>query len=171
MAVACGLPTPSTRFVVDVTPGVNADKAKAIHDFIAGPQHFPSFTEIFDRTVEFNPTRTAASLRRGILHNAHRVADGPDAGSWEWNYDRRSMTEYEMPPMVDLWEDVGAVRCPYLLVRGGVSPVVDDDDVAELLRRQPAAAVVVVADAGHSVQGDDPLRLAELIEGVLSPGG
>ena len=157
--------------VVDVTPGVNADKAKAIHDFIAGPQHFPSFTEIFDRTVEFNPTRTAASLRRGILHNAHRVADGPDAGSWEWNYDRRSMTESEMPPMVDLWEDVGAVRCPYLLVRGGVSPVVDDDDVAELLRRQPAATVVVVPDAGHSVQGDDPLRLAELIEGVLSPGG
>ena len=46
-----------------------------------------------------------------------------------------------------------------------------DDDVAELLRRQPAATVVVVPDAGHSVQGDDPLRLAELIEGVLSPGG
>lgn len=149
--------------VVDVTPGVNADKAKAIHDFIAGPQHFPSFTEIFDRTVEFNPTRTKESLRRGILHNAHRVATGPDAGSWEWNYDRRSLTDVEMPPMTDLWEDVGAVTAPYLLVRGGVSPVVDDDDVAELRRRQPDVEVVVVPDAGHSVQGDDPIRLAELI--------
>ena len=154
--------------VVDVTPGVNADKAKAIHDFIAGPQTFPSFTEIFDRTVEFNPTRTAASLRRGILHNAHRIADGPDAGAWEWNYDRRSLTEYEMPPMVDLWSEVSAVRAPYLLVRGGVSPVVDDDDVAELVRRQPDATVEVVAAAGHSVQGDDPLRLAALVEERVS---
>lgn len=149
--------------VVDVTPGVNADKAKAIHDFIAGPQYFASFTEIFDRTVEYNPTRSASSLRRGILHNAHRVTDGPDAGVWEWNYDRRPLTEYEMPPMVDLWDDVGGVQCPYLLVRGGVSPVVDDDDVAELHRRQPGAAVVVAPEAGHSVQGDDPLRLAALI--------
>lgn len=149
--------------VVDVTPGVDAEKAKAIHDFIAGPQYFASFQEIFDRTVEFNPTRTAASLRRGILHNAHKVVDGPHAGSWAWNYDRRSMTEYEMPPMVDLWEDVSSVRAPYLLVRGGASPVVDDDDVAELVRRQPNADVVVVPEAGHSVQGDDPLRLVELI--------
>lgn len=149
--------------VVDVTPGVNADKAKAIHDFIAGPQHFATFGELFDRTVEFNPTRTASSLRRGILHNAHRVTTGEHAGSWEWNYDRRSLTEYEMPPMVDLWADVSAVTCPYLLVRGGVSPVVDDDDVAELVRRQPAARVELVPDAGHSVQGDDPLRLAQLI--------
>ena len=74
-----------------------------------------------------------------------------------------------MPPMVDLWTDVSAVVCPYLLVRGGVSPVVDDDDVAELMRRQPSATVVVVPDAGHSVQGDDPLLLAELVSGVLSP--
>jgi len=153
--------------VVDVTPGVNADKAKAIHDFIAGPQHFGSFTEIFDRTVDFNPTRTAESLRRGILHNAHKVRVGEHAGSWEWNYDRRPLTEYEMPPMVDLWDDVSAVECPYLLVRGGVSPVVDDDDVAELRRRLPGARVELVADAGHSVQGDDPRRLAELIREVL----
>lgn len=152
--------------IVDVTPGVDAEKAKAIHDFIAGPQYFASFGEIFDRTVEFNPTRTRESLRRGILHNAHKVTSGEHVGSWAWNYDRRSLTEYEMPPMVDLWADVSAVTAPYLLVRGGVSPVVDDADVAELMRRQPSARVELVADAGHSVQGDDPLRLAELIAEV-----
>ena len=145
--------------IVDITPGVNSDKARDIHAFIAGPQSFASFSEIFDRTVEFNPTRTHASLRRGILHNAHRVEDG----SWEWNYDRRRLTVEDMPSMDDLWEDVSSVTAPYLLVRGGVSPVVDDADVAELRRRQPDAVVEVVADAGHSVQGDDPLRLAALI--------
>lgn len=145
--------------VVDITPGVNSDKASEIHAFIAGPQTFATFSEIFDRTVAFNPTRTASSLRRGILHNAHRLDDG----SWQWNYDRRSMADIDVPPMDELWDDVSAVQAPYLLVRGGSSPVVDDDDVAELRRRQPEVDVIVVPDAGHSVQGDDPLRLTELI--------
>jgi pimeloyl-ACP methyl ester carboxylesterase len=41
--------------------------------------------------------------------------------------------------------------------------VVDDDDVAELVRRQPDAEVVVVDGAGHSIQGDQPLALADLV--------
>jgi pimeloyl-ACP methyl ester carboxylesterase len=56
---------------------------------------------------------------------------------------------------------------PLLLVRGGTSPVVDDEDVAELTRRNPKARVVVVAGAGHSVQGDKPLELAEILKGLL----
>ena len=149
--------------VIDVTPGVNNDKAKDVIAFIAGPQTFPTFGEIFDRTVEFNPTRTATSLRRGILHNAHRMADG----SWEWNYDRRPMDVERLRIGVNLWEDVSATTCPYLLVRGATSPVVDDDDVAELLRLRPDATVVVIDGAGHSIQGDKPLELAALIRPML----
>jgi pimeloyl-ACP methyl ester carboxylesterase len=40
---------------------------------------------------------------------------------------------------------------------------VSDDDEAELLRRQPTARVEHVKEAGHSVQGDQPLELAALI--------
>ena len=51
-----------------------------------------------------------------------------------------------------------------MLVRGmRVGSVVDDDDEAELLRRLPSARVEHVAEAGHSVQGDDPLALAGLL--------
>ena len=56
--------------LVDITPGVNAEKAKAITDFVNGPEPSPSFDELLARTIEFNPTRTESSLRRGILHNA-----------------------------------------------------------------------------------------------------
>lgn len=149
--------------VIDVTPGVNNDKAKDVIAFIAGPQTFPTFGEIFARTVEFNPTRTATSLRQGILHNAHRTEDG----SWEWNYDRRPMDVERLRIGVNLWEDVSMTTCPYLLVRGATSPVVDDDDVVELLRLRPDATVVVVEGAGHSIQGDRPLELAELILPML----
>jgi pimeloyl-ACP methyl ester carboxylesterase len=160
--------------VVDVTPGVTRDKAAEVHAFIEGPQSFGSFAEIFDRTVEFNPTRTPESLRRGILHNAHRLSDG----SWEWNYDRGLTSadddrgvpeEGVVPDGGDLWNDVEAVVVPTTLVRGGTSPVVDDDDVAELLRRQPDAEVLVVDGAGHSIQGDRPLELAAIIADRITP--
>ena len=55
-----------------------------------------------------------------------------------------------------------------MLYRGADSGVVGDEDVEELLRRQPDAEVVVVADAGHSIQGDQPLELARLLASRLS---
>jgi pimeloyl-ACP methyl ester carboxylesterase len=52
-------------------------------------------------------------------------------------------------------------------VRGSLSPVVDDDDVAEVLRRNPSAIIEVVEDSGHSVQGDKPLELAQILAARL----
>ncbi len=68
-----------------------------------------------------------------------------------------------MPGIDELWDAVGRVKVPLLLVRGGTSPVVDDDDVAELLRRKTDARVIVVEGAGHSIQGDKPIELAAII--------
>src|SRR5947209_4356998 len=56
--------------LVDVTPGVNEEKASSIVQFINGPESFSSLDEILERTIAFNPTRTESSLRRGVMHNA-----------------------------------------------------------------------------------------------------
>jgi pimeloyl-ACP methyl ester carboxylesterase len=155
--------------LVDVTPGVNREKSSAIAQFIDGPEYFTSFDEILERTVTFNPTRSESSLRRGILHNAVEDADG----RWRWRYDlpRRGSGVGDggsiMPGLDDLWGAVERVRVPFMLVRGSLSPVVDDADVAELQKRNPAAEVEVVAAAGHSIQGDKPLELAQILAGRL----
>ena len=151
------------RFVlVDVTPGVNREKASAITAFISGPETFANFDEILDRTALFNPTRSVSSLRRGILHNATERDDG----TWSWRYDRFSLPEgAAIPDFGNLWDVVDAVSVPFMLVRGADSPVVDDEDVTELRRRSPGVRVEVVEQAGHSIQGDQPLVLAELIQG------
>jgi pimeloyl-ACP methyl ester carboxylesterase len=152
--------------LVDVTPGVNREKGSSIAAFINGPASFPSFEEILARTVEYNPTRSVSSLRRGILHNAVQQPDG----SWVWRYRRwRVLGEGEgegaaaHPDFGSLWDAVDSVHIPLMLVRGADSPVVDDDDVAELRRRVPRARVEVVEKAGHSIQGDQPLVLASLL--------
>ena len=154
--------------LVDITPGVTGEKAKAIHDFVRGPATFASFDDLLARTTEFNPTRSESSLRRGILHNAKQLDDG----SWVWRHrrdDNAVMGDTDAPradPAL-LWDDLEAFAGPITLVRGmREQSVVDDGDVAELLRRRPDATVVEV-DAGHSVQGDQPLELAKIIKGAM----
>ena len=151
--------------LVDVTPGVDGEKASQIVQFVNGPELFTSFQEILDRTMLFNPTRSEASLRRGVLHNAREYDDG----TWRWRYDlpRHGSGEGEsgtiMPGLDNLWSAAGAYGGPMLLLRGATSPVVSDADVAELQRRNANAEVIVVADAGHSIQGDQPKELARII--------
>jgi pimeloyl-ACP methyl ester carboxylesterase len=152
--------------LVDVTPGVNAKKSKAITNFVNGPESFDDFDSLLARTIEHNPTRTVASLRRGILHNARQRADG----SWVWRYARLrpasddNAADGGHPNFSFLWDAVSNFTAPLMLVRGMLpQSVVDDEDEAELLRRAPHANVVRVPNAGHSVQGDTPVELAEMI--------
>jgi pimeloyl-ACP methyl ester carboxylesterase len=165
IALTASAPDLVRRLVlVDVTPGVDRDKAAPIAQFIAGPESFESFDEILARTIEFNPTRSESSLRRGVLHNAVEREDG----RWVWRYQRPRIVENdEMDIPADfatLWDDVDEVKVPIMLVRGAApGTVVDDADEAELRRRQPRARVELVEGAGHSIQGDRPLELAALL--------
>jgi len=151
--------------LVDITPGVNGDKTSDIAAFLSGPETFATFDEILERTIQFNPTRSVSSLRRGVLHNSVQLPDG----TWAWRHQvGRPSTEtglhVERPDFQSLWDALESIRVPVLLARGSRSPVVDDDDVAEFHRRRPHDAVIVVEDAGHSIQGDQPLVLATIIE-------
>lgn len=168
IALAAARPELVRRLVlVDITPGVTGEKAKAIHDFVRGPATFPSFDELLARTMEFNPTRSESSLRRGILHNALQLDDG----SWVWRHrrdDYQAMGDTDdpeqRPDITALWDALESAGAPLTLVRGTrEQSVVGDDDVTELRRRRPDATVVEV-DAGHSVQGDQPIELAAIIE-------
>jgi pimeloyl-ACP methyl ester carboxylesterase len=154
--------------LVDITPGVTAEKAAPVTNFVNGPASFPSFDDILQRTIEHNPGRSVSSLRRGILHNATQREDG----SWVWRYARfrAEPTSTAHPDFTDWWGAVSALRVPIMLVRGLAWSVVDDADVAELLRRQPSTRVEGVEGAGHSIQGDRPLELAALIEDFVFEG-
>jgi pimeloyl-ACP methyl ester carboxylesterase len=158
--------------LVDVLPGLKAGHAQHIADFVRGPATFPSFEDILARTVQYNPTRSESSLRRGILHNALQLEDG----SWVWRHSRWRLEDSafadlpdglegrDAPVAEDLLEVLGRVDVPVLLARGmRPDSVLRDEDEDELRRRLPHAEVVHVADAGHSIQGDQPVELAATI--------
>lgn len=183
--------------LVDITPGVNRAKAEPILEFISGPVYFDSFDDILARTIEHNPTRSEASLRRGILNNAKELPDG----RWTWRWDptraeeggasskgtaekneiaetgtateedaseTSAGAEHDLEFFRSAWDAIDRIGVPLVLCKGSESGVVGDEDVEELLRRCPAAEVIVVPGAGHSIQGDKPVELAGLIEEFLS---
>ncbi|MFZ0665620.1 MAG: alpha/beta hydrolase [Acidimicrobiales bacterium] len=156
-----------SHVLVDVTPGVNAAKSRAVTDFINGPETFASFDDILSRTIEHNPGRSAQSLRRGVLHNAVRTDDG----TWVWRWARHRAPfggETQVPDFAALWDALGRETAPLMLVRGMRSAVVDDADEAELRRRRPDARIEHVENAGHSIQGDAPRELAQLLTSFVS---
>lgn len=167
-----------TMVLVDMTPGVTRAKAQQIADFVNGPESFDSFDELLARTIEFNPTRTESSLRRGILHNAEQREDG----TWVWRHARHRV--FQRDPQADgggadphdidqmtsralLWDAIEHHDGPVVLARGmREQSVVDDADEAELRRRRPDARIEHFVEAGHSIQGDMPVELALLIDEV-----
>ena len=150
---------------------MNSEKSKAISNFVNGPQAFPDFEQLLARTMEHNPTRSESSLRRGILHNAHQLPDG----SWQWRYDRTHGRLNESAQgkdfgFTELWDDVSRINQPTMLLYGEVrlGAVVWDDDLVEFRKRMPNARVEFVEGAGHSLQGDQPVELARLLNDFIA---
>jgi pimeloyl-ACP methyl ester carboxylesterase len=154
--------------LVDVLPGMRAQRVQHITDFVNGPPTFASFEEILARSMRANPNRSESSLRRGILHNAEQLPDG----TWRWRWaphldplgaHRRHKSAGGLLHE-GLWPELETIRAPVLLVRGmRAGSVLGDEDEAALRERCPEAQVARVAGAGHGVQSDAPVELARLI--------
>lgn len=152
--------------LVDVTPSAperHEQMTKAQLGAVAlvkGDRSFPSFAAMLDVTVAASPHRSRNSLRRGVFHNAKQLDDG----TWTWRYDSLRVGD----GFVGLWDDVPSITMPTTLVRGAKSFFVNDDDAATFAAGAPGfQRTHVVADAGHSVQGDQPAALVEILRGVL----
>ncbi|MCW2513210.1 MAG: alpha/beta hydrolase fold protein [Mycobacterium sp.] len=129
---------------------------------VKGDREFPSFAAMLDVTVAAAPHRDRNSLRRGVFHNSKQLVDG----TWTWRYDSfRTGDGFE-----GLWDDVPAITMPTTLVRGANSFFVNDEDADAFSEGAPGfRRTQVVPDAGHSVQGDQPAALVDILRGILNP--
>jgi pimeloyl-ACP methyl ester carboxylesterase len=152
--------------MVDVTPSAPqrhselTDAQKGAVALVQGPRSFPSFQSMVDMAVLVSPNRSRESLRRGVFHNSKQLDDG----TWTWRYD-----EFRKADGFDgLWDDVPNLATPTTLVRGADSAFVNHEDADEFARTAPGFnAVHVVPNSGHSVQGDQPLALIQILRDVL----
>ena len=132
-----------------------------MRSFLAGPQVFASRDEIVDRAREFGIGRSRASVERGVYHNTRQREDG----TWVFKHHLANGGAMFSTDFTGLWEPLGSLRVPVLLVRASRG-FVSDGEVDELRRRLPSVEVVTL-ESGHNVQEDEPVELAEVVESFL----
>jgi pimeloyl-ACP methyl ester carboxylesterase len=156
---------PRALVVIDTGPASNRAGGRAIIDFMRQPAELDSVDDFIARSIAFNPRRDPRLLRRSLLHNLMQLPDG----KWTWKYDRRHFGRIDETQQdeyrVALWEQVGKITCPVLVVRGAESQVFPADSAERFARMLPNGRLVEIARAGHTVQGDNPADLsAALLE-------
>jgi pimeloyl-ACP methyl ester carboxylesterase len=74
----------------------------------------------------------------------------------------------------DLWVPFEGMRCPVLVVRGGVSDVLSSSTVEEMVGRGAECAAVEVEGVGHAPALTEPEALGairEFLAPLRAPGG
>lgn len=156
---------PLALVLVDISPEVRAEGVEEIRNFIEASNVLPSFEDFVERAHAFNPRRSLENIRSRLSHNLRRTDDG----NWTWKYDPRlrnpggSIGEIEK-----LWEEIPAIACPVLAVKGAESPVVSTDSLKRLVSTITNCRSVEIAEASHSVMGDQPEAFARKVLDFLS---
>jgi pimeloyl-ACP methyl ester carboxylesterase len=153
--------------LVDVGPEARVTGARRIWEFTATPAELNSVDEFVERAVSFTPLRDPRLLRRSLLHNLRQLPNG----KWTWKYDQRHRGRLDMQELIDrhrkLWEEIPQITCPTLVARGALSDVFLDEDAEKLAKALPKGRWVRVDGAGHTVQGDNPGGLLEVLGSFL----
>ena len=158
--------------LVDSASGVRASSSAA--DNVAPSQaatrvaeftahhRFATLDEMIERTRSYASGRSDRAVRRGVQHNARQQEDG--SWSWRWDPRQRGDRDYAFEATaVALARFAGRV----LLVRGERSDIVTDELAAAFATIHPDTQLITMAGAGHAVQGDKPVELAQAVRSFM----
>ncbi|MGB8433506.1 MAG: alpha/beta hydrolase [Burkholderiales bacterium] len=145
--------------LVDYSPENAPAGSKRVRTQVAGiPDRFDSVDEAM-RYFASDPDATGGAANRARYEAYLRKVDG----GYEIKRDphfraqfRRILETGEHPKLgVDMWQTLGRVRCPTLVVRGTRSDMFAAETVAKVRATNTRIRVVEV-DAGHNVAIDNP---------------
>jgi esterase len=154
--------------LVDVGPDVQSSAVERITDFVTSAPLGGSVEDFVERAQAFNPRRDPRLLRYSLLHNLRQLPDG----TWTWKYDRRGLTPAYVASVTRQLEGLrhgtDAITCPVLLIRGAESDALSDAQAAGFVATLPNGQWARVENAGHTVQGDNPSGLVQVIADFLA---
>ena len=157
----------SALVMIDAGPEVRRRGSSRIREFVNGGAKPETLEEIIERALAFNPRRDPQILRRSLMHNLRRQPDG----SWSWKYDRSRFQRLDhdthLAERRRLADNLAKVTCPALVIRGAESDVFHQDDAERLAKNFPDGRQITIAQAGHTVQGDNPKDLVAALRQFL----
>ena len=151
--------------IVDTGPQVRPQGEGRIRRFRELPDELDSYQEFATRVREY----TGRSLEQTLGALKYSIRQRPD-GKWTWKYDNLLRTPGFRPeswPEEKLWECLGRIRCPTIIIRGGESDIFAPEVLERMLQVIPQSAGEVVPGAGHLVAGDNPADFLKALRTLL----
>lgn len=164
---AATYPTRVERLVIiDVGPDVQAEGRRHIQEFLEGTEVFDSFDWLVERVRRFNPRRPEAQIRGSLLNNLKQMADG----RWTWKHDRRRGIRRDRGGEMTAaaWQALANVEAPTLIVRGAESNILSVETAVKMHNTVKNSQLVEVPNAGHLVQGDNPVGFERVVRAFLN---
>ena len=143
--------------LVDIAPRINPNGTKKIGQFMGQrPDGFDSLDEVADAIASYQPHRKRARNLDGLAKNIRLGDDGKYRWHWDPAFRRyRPNTIEDLRERTHRLEDCArALTVPTMLVRGGMSDVLDEEGAQAFLDLVPHAEYVNVTGAAHMVAGD-----------------
>jgi pimeloyl-ACP methyl ester carboxylesterase len=155
--------------LVDAGPSILVKGAKRIADFVNQTAELDSLDEVMQKAIEFNPRRDPRLLRRSLLHNFRQSPNGKwtrktDLRMWRGHKSR----EQERELLKARFRQAARINCPTLVVQGSMSDVFTIEDAEKLAAQFRDGHFAQVGEAGHTVQGDNPRALSEVLQQFLT---
>ena len=145
------------RAVVLVDVGVKMNRAgvaRILEFMSAHPDGFADLQEAADAVAAYLPHRERPRDPGGLAKNLRESADGRLRWHWDPRILDHASESGHIAEFADVERAAANITAPVLLVRGGLSEVMDETSVRRTLAVIPRAEYVNVAQADHMVAGD-----------------
>ena len=140
--------------IVDTGPQTQRAGASRIQQFKELPDELDSIDEFVQRVQEYTG-RSQEQVLGALKYSIRQRSDG----KWTWKYDKVMRTPGARPPgwtAEQLWECLGKIDCPTLVLRGSRSDIFADETMQRMEQVITDCTTVTISNAGHLVQGDNP---------------
>ena len=151
--------------IVDTGPRMQQQGISRIQSFRELPDELDSFEEFADRIQEYTG-RTREQVLGALKYSIRRREDG----KWTWKYDKLLRSPgFQAPSWApeELWECLGRIGCPTLVIRGDNSDLFTQDTLDRMMETIPNSTSAVVPGAGHLVNGDNPAGFLQALRSFL----
>ena len=151
--------------IVDTGPETSRRGQERIRQFRELPDELNTFEEFTLRVQEYTG-RSREQVLGALKYSIRQRQDG----KWTWKYDKAMRSSERRDPGWTpdrLWECVGRIDCPTLVLRGAMSDLFTEETMGRMQRAISDCATVTIAGAGHLVQGDNPADFVVAVRALL----
>ena len=153
--------------LVDTAPRIEAVGVRKIRDFMGqAPDGFSSLEEVAEAISNYQPLRKRPRSLDGLAKNVRLWPDGRYRWHWDPEFMRRKRSLADRVPRQE--DAARNVKCPSLLIRGGLSDVLSEEGAQAYLELVPHSEYSNVGEAAHMVAGDRNDIFVAAVLGFLS---